>query len=97
MDGSDEEVRHVADLVSASGYFFYMRWPQTSLQIQKGTSSARADDTKSLKSAVLDWINPRGQALNPPLVRNIKTDRGFHHEQTGALLCPAGLNWSDPE
>lgn len=22
MDGSDEEVRHVADLVSASGYFF---------------------------------------------------------------------------
>ena len=38
-----------------------------------------------------------GHSLNPPLARNIKTDRGFHHERTGALLCPAGLDWSDPE
>lgn len=52
---------------------------------------------KSLKSAVLDWITPRGQPLNPPLARNIKSDRGFHHERTGALLCPASLNWSDVE
>jgi len=68
-----------------------------SLQIQKGTSSARADDTKSLKGAVLDWITPKGQPLNPPLARNVKIDRGFHHERTGALLCPAGLNWSNSE
>ena len=68
-----------------------------SLQIQKGSSSARADDTKSLKGAVLDWITPRGQPLNPPLTRNVKIDRGFHHERTGALLCPASLNWSNSE
>jgi hypothetical protein len=68
-----------------------------SLQIQKGTSSTRADDTKSLKGAVLDWITPKGQPLNPPLARNVKIDRGFHHERTGALLCPAGLNWSNSE
>jgi hypothetical protein len=68
-----------------------------SLQIQKGTSSARADNTKSLKGAVLDWITPKGQPLNPPLARNVKIDRGFHHERTGALLCPAGLNWSNSE
>jgi hypothetical protein len=68
-----------------------------SLQIQKGASSARADDTKSLKGAVLDWITPKGQPLNPPLARNVKIDRGFHHERTGALLCPAGLNWSNSE
>jgi hypothetical protein len=43
-------------------------------QIQKGASSARADDTKSLKGAVLDWITPKGQPLNPPLARNVKID-----------------------
>ncbi|KIM72920.1 hypothetical protein PILCRDRAFT_81530, partial [Piloderma croceum F 1598] len=62
--------------------------------IQKGASSARSDDTKSIKGAVLDWITPRGQPLNPPLARNVKVDRGFYHECTGALLCPAGLDWS---
>jgi len=65
--------------------------------IQKGVSSARSDDTKSIKSAILDWIVPRGQALNPPIARNVKADRGFHHEKTGFLLCPAGLDWSDDE
>jgi hypothetical protein len=66
-------------------------------QIHKGASSARSDDTKSLKGAVLDWITPRGQSLNPPLARNVKSDRGFHHERTGALLCPADLDWSNNE
>ena len=66
-------------------------------QVQKGSSSARADDTKTLKGAILDWITPRGQSLYPPLARNVKLDRGFHHERTGALLCPAGLDWSNVE
>ena len=66
-------------------------------QIQKGASSARADDTKSLKGAILDWITPKGQPLNPPLSRNVKIDWGFHHERTGALLCPVGLDWSNIE
>ncbi|KIK32022.1 hypothetical protein CY34DRAFT_19354 [Suillus luteus UH-Slu-Lm8-n1] len=63
----------------------------------KGASGARGDDTKTLKSAVLEWLVPRGQAVIPPLSRNIKSDRGFNHEATGALLCPAGLDWSDAE
>jgi hypothetical protein len=66
-------------------------------QIQKGISSARSDDTKGLKGPILDWIVPLGQTLNPPLVRNVKMDRGFNHERTGALLCPTGMDWSDPE
>ena len=65
------------------------------LELQRGVSSARSDDTKSLKGPILDWIVPVGQSLNPPLARSIKMDRGFHHEHTGALLCPAGLDWSD--
>jgi hypothetical protein len=66
-------------------------------QIQKGASSARSDDTKSLKGAILDWITPRGQPLSPSLSRNVKSDRGFHHERTGALLCPGGMEWSNLE
>ncbi|KIK46536.1 hypothetical protein CY34DRAFT_75837, partial [Suillus luteus UH-Slu-Lm8-n1] len=33
----------------------------------------------------------------PHLHRNSKIDRGFNHELTGSLLCPAGMDWSDPE
>ena len=67
------------------------------LKVQKGSASARADDTKSLKGAVLDWIMPRGGSLVLPLARNVKFDQGFHHDRTGALLCPTNLNWSDSE
>ncbi|KAG1785044.1 uncharacterized protein HD556DRAFT_1435286 [Suillus plorans] len=63
----------------------------------KGASGARGDDTKTLKSAILEWLVPRGQAGIPPLSRNIKSDRGFNHDITGALLCPAGLDWSNAE
>ncbi|KAF9232356.1 hypothetical protein BU15DRAFT_90680 [Melanogaster broomeanus] len=55
--------------------------------IQKGANGARADDTKGMKSAVVDWITPKGQALNPHIPRN----------RTGALLCPAGLDWGNSE
>jgi hypothetical protein len=66
-------------------------------KLQKGVSSARSDDTKSLKGVVLNWIAARDMALLPPLSRNVKTNRGFHHPVTGALLCPAGLDWNEPE
>jgi len=74
--------------------------------IQKGVSSARSDDTKSLKGAVLDWIFPRdGDMRNvlpmdpppQPLSRNVKMNRGFHHPITGELLCPAGLDYKDAD
>ncbi|KAF8956821.1 hypothetical protein BDZ97DRAFT_1763403 [Flammula alnicola] len=57
--------------------------------LQKGASSARSDDTKSLKSSIIDWLLPAA--------RNMKVDRGFNHERTGALLCPAGVDWADAE
>jgi len=50
-----------------------------------------------MKSAIIDWITPKGQALNPHIPRNVKSGRGFNHERTGALLCPAGLNWNNME
>ena len=66
-------------------------------QIQKGSTSVGANDAKSLKGAILDWITPQGQHLNPPLTCNIKADYRFHHKCTRALLCPAGLNWTSTE
>ncbi|KAG1802174.1 uncharacterized protein HD556DRAFT_1429771 [Suillus plorans] len=65
--------------------------------VRKGASGARGDDTKTLKSAVLKWLVPRGQPLIPPLSQNMKLDREFNHEVTSRLLCPAGLDWSNAE
>ena len=93
---SDEEVRLIADLVRLHPHLD----PSiliTYFQVQKGISSARSDDTQSLKSAIIDWISPVGQTLIPPLACNIKADRSFNHDHTGFLLCPAGLNWADSE
>ena len=49
---------------------------------------------KGMKGAVIDWITPKGQSLNPHIPRNAKAGRGFNHERTSALLCPAGLDWA---
>jgi len=72
--------------------FFLNIW-----QIQRGANASRADDTKGMKGTIIDWITPPGQVITPPLNRKMKFDRGFHHETTGSLLCPAGVNWDDPE
>ena len=79
-----------------------------SLKIQKGISSARSDDTKSLKGMVLDWILPRDKTMlsnlppdtpstpkPTPLLQNVKMNPGFHHPITEALLCPAGFDYKD--
>ncbi|KZP09289.1 hypothetical protein FIBSPDRAFT_760197 [Athelia psychrophila] len=78
-DASDEELDHRL----------------TYLQLQKGVNAARADDTKGLKSAIIDWIAPPGQPLYPVLSRNNKIDRGFNHPRTGQMLCPAAWDWND--
>ncbi|KIK32958.1 hypothetical protein CY34DRAFT_18689 [Suillus luteus UH-Slu-Lm8-n1] len=65
--------------------------------IGKGAAGARGDDTKTLKSAVLDWIPLKGAAIQPPLHRNSKINRGINHKLTGSLLCPAGMDWNDTE
>ena len=98
MNDSDKsEIVKIAELVSCKYPFIIAYILFMAFQLQKGISSARSDDTKGLKGPILDWIVPLGQTLNPPLARNVKTDRGFNHECTGALLCPTGMHWSDPE
>ena len=94
MQGSDDELIVIADLVCVSLVIWHI--PHQG-QIQKGSSSARSDDTKSIKGAIIDWITPRGEPLQPPLARNLKSDRGFQHERTGFLLCPVDWDWDDPK
>ena len=50
-----------------------------------------------MKGPIIDWITPKGQSLTPHIPRNAKSGRGFNHDRTGALLCPAGLDWNNME
>jgi hypothetical protein len=98
MQCSSEESMRMADLVHC--FSIATSFPHFSLlfsQIQKGISYTRSDDTKSMKGAVLDWITPQDSPLNPTLSQNIKINCGFHHNITGALLCPTSMDWNDPE
>lgn len=97
VNGPEEETMRIADLVSFSALFPPSCQNSNFFKLQRGSSGARSDDTKSLKSPILDWIATKDQPLRPPLARNSKLDRGFHHERTGELLCPAEFNWADPE
>jgi hypothetical protein len=92
-----EEVQLTGDLVRAPNnmWCFLCQTYPAFVQIQKGVNASRADDTKGMKSAIIDWITPPDRDLVPRLNRKHKFDRGFQHETTGALLCPAGVNWND--
>ncbi|KAF8838676.1 hypothetical protein BDN67DRAFT_991205 [Paxillus ammoniavirescens] len=41
--------------------------------VQKGVNGARADDTKGMKSTIINSITPKGQSLNPHIPCNVKT------------------------
>lgn len=58
-------------------------------------NSARSDDTKGLKQAIIDWITD-GKQHDPNLKRNAKAGRGYQSDITGRLLCPVGVEWDDP-
>ena len=67
MDACEENVVVIADLVTVVLIYLPCLRFLTSLfeLVQKGVNGARADDTKGMKSAVINWITPRGQSLNP--------------------------------
>ena len=97
MNSSEEEVIHVANLVCRLDLLPNNIGDHDFCQVQKGVNGAPTDDTKGMKSAIIDWITPKGQSLNPHIPCNVKSGRGFYHERTGALLCPAGLDWNHSE
>ncbi|EAU83822.1 hypothetical protein CC1G_13139 [Coprinopsis cinerea okayama7 len=65
--------------------------------LQKGANQARSDDTKGLRTVIIDWLAPPDEPLQPSLSRTVKVDRGFNHDRTGELLCPPHINWSNPK
>lgn len=96
LDGSDEEISDIADLVSVQCFFGILHYLIQFYKLQKGAHGSRADDTKGMKGPILDWISAN-DPLVPSLHRRNKSDRGFNHNKTGVLLCPAGLDWNIPE
>ncbi|KAG2071712.1 hypothetical protein BDR04DRAFT_1015502, partial [Suillus decipiens] len=65
--------------------------------ISKDATGATGDDIKMLKAVVLDWIALNGEAIQPPLHRNTKINHGFNHKLTRSHLCPAWLDWKNPQ
>ncbi|KAF8839843.1 hypothetical protein BDN67DRAFT_969490 [Paxillus ammoniavirescens] len=62
-------------------------------QLRKGADGARGDDTANLKQDVVLWLTDLFHPIEPPLRATTKDDRGFVHEVTGRLICPAEYNW----
>ncbi|KAN0079960.1 hypothetical protein V8E55_009526 [Tylopilus felleus] len=91
LDGENLELPTVQKRKEFAAFRLEARIMQSSED--EGSNGARADDTKGMKTAIIDWIPPKGQSLNPYILRNMKSGRGYNHEHIGALLCPAGLNW----
>ncbi|KAL4079110.1 hypothetical protein J3A83DRAFT_4356101 [Scleroderma citrinum] len=59
------------------------------------TIAELADNTKGVKTAIINWITSRGWSLNPHIPQSMKSGRGFNHEHTRALLCHAGFDWAN--
>jgi hypothetical protein len=85
MTGTEEDIHFISMMVSqVIRYLLHFLRHFISCQLQKCASSARSDDTKSLKSAIVDWLSPPNEPLIPPIARNVKVDRGFNHQVTVA-------------
>ena len=65
--------------------------------MQAGVGSARSEDNKGIKAAIITWITDPEKGLVPPICPTDMLSRGWNHEATGKELCPAGLDWNDPE
>ncbi|KAG1787458.1 uncharacterized protein HD556DRAFT_1246826 [Suillus plorans] len=64
--------------------------------LRQGADGARGDDTSKLKTLVSEWIN-REFKPDFPVDQDDKHSRGFTHDVCGRLLCPAELDWNNPE
>lgn len=92
MESSEEELMVMADLVSV--FLYFLTLPDC-LEIQKGVSTARSDDTKSLKGVVLDWITPQDTVLHPPLSLEHKNHLWILPccHRCSSLPCWSWLEW----
>ena len=91
-DAELKEVQLISDLVGSTELL-----PNIFTSIQKGANASCANDTKGMKGAVINWITPSDHDLAPSLHHKHRFDRGVQHEATGALLCPARVNWSSTQ
>jgi len=84
---TNEDLLHIADLECVTSCYLQEYIVMFDFQIQKRSSSAHADNTKSMKGPMLDWIASKDGYLDPCITQNNKLGRGFHYPVTGFLLC----------
>ncbi|KZP33887.1 hypothetical protein FIBSPDRAFT_1035853 [Athelia psychrophila] len=60
--------------------------------LEFGRSGARSTDVSSFKAAINRWAT-----FDPPYDHSHKAYMGFRHQMCGQLLCPASMDWSNPE
>ncbi|KAK7020395.1 hypothetical protein R3P38DRAFT_3549618 [Favolaschia claudopus] len=59
-------------------------------QIALGVSGSRGEDANTLKKCVLEYLNAdTAVAVDPPISKTSKAERGYNHSVTAKLLCPA--------
>ncbi|KAI6151179.1 hypothetical protein BKA82DRAFT_4013723 [Pisolithus tinctorius] len=62
-------------------------------QLRKGADGACGDDTANLKQDIVSWLTDLFHPIEPPLCTTTKDERGFVHDVTGKLICPAEFDW----
>ncbi|CDO76978.1 hypothetical protein BN946_scf184298.g5 [Trametes cinnabarina] len=62
-----------------------------------GCNAARADDTRTIKIAIVEWLSKALQDAQIALHPSNKAQRGFGNPVTGRLLCPIILDYQDHE
>ncbi|KAG8920387.1 hypothetical protein FRC02_000944 [Tulasnella sp. 418] len=61
--------------------------------LEQGANTARSDDCRGLKSAILDMLSDYCENRSS---RRVKHNRGFNDVALGKLLCPLRFDWEDP-
>ncbi|KAG1733431.1 hypothetical protein EDB19DRAFT_1911569 [Suillus lakei] len=62
----------------------------------QGADGARGNDTSKLKALISEWVN-REFKPDHPVDPNDKHSCGFTNDVCGRLLCPAEIDWNNPE
>ncbi|KZO89454.1 hypothetical protein CALVIDRAFT_523787, partial [Calocera viscosa TUFC12733] len=67
------------------------------MEIEKGRSDARTDDTNKLKGYIVELLTSIFDSTQAEgLTSTVKSTRGFQHPLTGQLLTPCDKDWEDP-
>ncbi|KAL0564602.1 hypothetical protein V5O48_017440 [Marasmius crinis-equi] len=65
-------------------------------ELETGGNNARNDDVNTSKEEIVAWLEARPVPPSPRLNKRTRLFRAFSNDTTGALICPADMDWNDP-